>query len=82
MKIKKTSFGEMEILFEKPLIEKMTFEKKGRSHTHNQFEYCYVLEGSGKVVGANKEEVSKGDFCVISPNTNHWMIPIKNHSNF
>ena len=77
METKKTSFGTMEKLSLKPLIERMTFNKEGKSHFHNGFEYCYILEGSGSVVGANKKYVKKGDFCFVPPNTEHWMTPNK-----
>lgn len=73
----KTSFGFMEKLCKKPLIEIITFEKEGKPHTHSVHEYCYVLEGSGKVIGSNKERVKKGELCIISPKTKHWMIPKK-----
>lgn len=72
---KETSFGLMEILNENPLVERMTFEREGKSHTHNQTEYCYVLEGSGRIVGANREDVAEGDLVSIPPQTDHYMIP-------
>lgn len=72
---RKTSFGVLETLSQEPLIERITFNKEGSPHRHDQFEYCYVLEGSGRIVGANKEEVKKGDFCYVPPKTRHWMIP-------
>ncbi|MEX0920613.1 MAG: cupin domain-containing protein [Candidatus Pacearchaeota archaeon] len=72
---KETSFGMIEIVSSEPLVEIMTFNKEGKSHTHDGFEYCYVLEGSGKIIGADNEEAKEGDFCRISPNKGHWMIP-------
>ena len=77
IKKKKTSFGSIEILSDIPRIERMIFNKEGKSHKHDTYEYCYVLSGSGRVVGADKEEVTEGDFCKISPHTPHWMIPNK-----
>jgi len=74
---RKTSFGVMEILSKEPLVERMTFNQEGKSHVHDGFEYCYVLEGSGKVIGSDKGEVEKGDFCSVPPKTKHWMIPNK-----
>jgi len=72
---RKTSFGLYEILSEKPLIERMTFNRDGNSHTHDEVEYCYVLSGSGKVVGSNVENVQEGDLCHIPAGIEHWMIP-------
>ncbi len=74
---RKTSFGSMEILSEQPLVERMTFNAEGKSHSHEVSEFCYVLAGSGKIVGANKENVAEGDFCSIPPKTLHHMIPEK-----
>ena len=77
--ITKTSFGTIEILLEKEgqiISEFLTFQKEGRGHIHQQWEICYVQEGSGVIVnGDEKIEVKKGDVCKIPPNTNHWMIP-------
>ena len=72
---RKTSFGLYEILSEKPLIERMTFDRDGNSHTHDEVEYCYVLSGSGWVVGANVENVQEGDLCHIPAGIEHRMIP-------
>ena len=73
--IEKKSFGYLETLSKEHEVEKMTFNEEGRSHIHDTYEHCYVLAGSGRIVGANKEEVKEGDYCNISPNTPHWMIP-------
>ena len=73
----KTSFGSIEILSENPRIERMIFNKEGKSHKHDTYEFCYVLSGSGRVVGADKEDVIRGDLCKVPPDTSHWMIPNK-----
>ncbi len=72
---RKTSFGFLEILSEQPLVERMTFNTEGKSHSHEVLEFCYILEGSGKIVGANKEEVVADDFVSIPSGTEHYMIP-------
>jgi len=77
--ITKTSFGTIEILLEKNgeiITELLTFQKEGRGHIHNNWEICYILDGSGMIVNGDKKvEVTKGDVCKIPPKTNHWMIP-------
>lgn len=67
----------MEVLSKNPRIERMTFNKEGRPHEHDVYEYCYVLSGSGTVMGSDKVVVSENDLCKIPPNTLHWMIPEK-----
>ena len=70
-----TFFGTMEIMSEDPKVERMTFDEAGRAHKHNIPEYCYVLSGSGLVMGSDKEYVAKGDFCKVPPGVDHWMVP-------
>ena len=77
MSKKKYSFGLLEILSKDPLVERMTFNKEGNSHNHEVTEYCYVLQGSGKIIGSSKEKVKEGDYCEIPANTAHWMVPSK-----
>ena len=74
-KVRKTSFGYIEILSEKPLVERMIFNKEGRAHTHQDIEYCEILSGSGRIIGANTENVIKGDKVSIPSGTEHYMIP-------
>lgn len=77
--IRQTSFGTMQTLLKKEgqiISELLTFKKEGRSHSHEQWEICYVLEGEGIIVNGDKhEQVKKGSVCKIPPNTGHWMIP-------
>ena len=77
---KKTSFGLFEIISENPLIERLTFNKEGNSHQHDVVEHCYVLDGSGRIIGSDKIDVKEGDYCRVPPNTDHWMVP--NQENF
>lgn len=77
IRVRETSFGSLEVLSKQPLVERMTFNSEGKPHTHDGTEYCYVLEGSGKIVGANPEDVQEGDLSYVPPGTEHWMIPDK-----
>ncbi|MCG8476832.1 MAG: cupin domain-containing protein [Cytophagales bacterium] len=78
-KIKKTSFGSIEVLLEKNgqvVSELLKFEREGRGHEHPVWEICYVLEGNGTIVsGEERILVKKGEVCKVPPDTNHWMIP-------
>lgn len=79
---KQTSFGTMEILLErdgKVISELMQFKKEGRSHSHSEWENCFVINGEGTVIIGEKEQyVKKGSVCKIPPHTGHWMIPNQN----
>lgn len=79
MHIKSTSFGTAQTMLEKNgtvIAEHLTFDMKGRGHSHHQWEVCFVTEGSGTVFyGDEKIEVEAGDVCKIPPHTNHWMEP-------
>jgi mannose-6-phosphate isomerase-like protein (cupin superfamily) len=75
----KTSFGDMEILLKegpKPRIEFLRFEKAGRPHRHNEYEYFFTTKGSGFVYVDEKPiAVTPGDLVKISPLSSHWMEP-------
>jgi mannose-6-phosphate isomerase-like protein (cupin superfamily) len=77
--MRKTSFGEMEILFmqeNKPQVEYLKFVSNGRSHRHPEFESFFTLKGSGKViVGDQVHRVGPGDLVTIPPDLPHWMEP-------
>ena len=70
-----TFFGSLEILSGNPLVQRMTFNQRGKPHKHPFPEYCYVLNGAGRIVGANREEVVTNDFVSIPSGTEHYMIP-------
>ena len=76
---KKTSFGSLEPLLKKGknvIAELATFHSEGRSHKHDKWEICYVLEGKGVIVNGEKHiKVESNSVCKIPPNTGHWMIP-------
>ncbi|PIN90944.1 hypothetical protein COU60_01215 [Candidatus Pacearchaeota archaeon CG10_big_fil_rev_8_21_14_0_10_34_76] len=73
-----TSFGSLEPLLEhegKLVAELATFHKEGRSHTHDDWEICYVIKGEGIIIsGENKHGVKEGSVVLIPPKTGHWMI--------
>ena len=77
--MRKTSFGEMEILFKqenKPQVEYLRFVSNGRAHQHAEFESFFTVKGSGKVrVGERAYQVQPGDLVTIEPNQPHWMEP-------
>lgn len=79
MDMTKTSFGSMSVLLSQkdaPLIEHLIFEEGGRPHIHAEYEYFFVLSGSGIVaVGKDRVEVKKGSLVKIPPKKKHWMIP-------
>ena len=74
-----TSFGTLEPLLKhnnQVITELAVFEKEGRSHSHDTWEICYVLEGKGAIMeGEKKHFVKEGDTVHIPPKTRHWMIP-------
>ena len=82
-KVQKTRFGSLEKILEndkKVIAEIGTFEKSGRSHTHDDWELCTILSGEGDIIvkengKENKHYVKTGDFLAIAPNTGHWMVP-------
>ncbi len=71
----------MDIILEKsnrPLVEHLVFEKKGRAHKHREFESFYVISGKGQVVsGKDVYDVREGSLITIPPETFHWMIPLQ-----
>jgi len=77
--MKKTSFGTMQTLFEKDhkiAAEFLSFESEGRSHTHDQYETCYISSGNGEIaIGEETWWVEPHTLITIPPNTPHWMIP-------
>ena len=77
MSKRETYFGSLEILSENPLVQRMIFNQRGKAHRHPFPEYCYVLNGAGRIIGANREEVVKNDFASIPSGTEHYMVPEK-----
>ena len=77
--MRKTSFGEVEIILKqagKPQAEFLRFTSEGRSHKHEEYESFFVLAGEGKVYsGGDVFEVSPGDLVTIPPGAAHWMAP-------
>ncbi len=84
MAVKETFFGSLEpllIMDGKVVTELAKFKEPGRSHTHNQWEICFVLKGRGKISeGENTHNVGPGSVVYIPPNTGHWMFPDKDNT--
>lgn len=72
-----TSFGWLEILEEiggEPAVERLHFDRNGRGHEHDRWEYVRVTGGSGFIVsGDERIDVKAGDAVDIPPHTEHWM---------
>lgn len=72
-----TSFGWLELWAEacgEPVLERLHFERNGRGHVHQRWEYVRVLDGAGViVVGAERIPVEAGDAVDIPPDVVHWM---------
>jgi quercetin dioxygenase-like cupin family protein len=73
-----TSFGWLEVWAEEaggvPVVERLHFERNGRSHVHDRWEHVRVLDGEGViVVGAERIAVVAGDAVSIPPGVAHWM---------
>lgn len=79
----KMFFGERQSLLKqkgKVVLEFLTFNKEGRDHSHQQYESCYVISGTGKIISGKKvHTVKAGSFVTIPPKTLHWMIPAKHN---
>ena len=77
--VKKTSFGSLEVLVKhrgKTVVELATFNRSGKSHTHEDWEICHVTDGRGVIrVGEKSYNVSEGISVFIPPKTGHYMIP-------
>ena len=72
-----TSFGWLEVL-EKidgdPVLERLHFDRNGRSHVHDRWEYVRVTSGSGVIFyGDERIIVKAGDAVDIPPHAEHWM---------
>lgn len=69
----------MEVLLKsgaKPQVEYLKFTSNGRDHRHAEYEYFFVLRGTGEVyVGDQIFQVQPGDMVTIPPNASHWMEP-------
>lgn len=76
-----TSFGQMTTATDLEgmiLWEQLIFEREGRGHEHDLWENCWVKNGCGWImIGEEKVYVTRGQWCHIPPQTNHWMIPEK-----
>ena len=74
---RETSFGWMEVWAEcggEPVTERLHFERNGRGHEHDWWEYVRVLGGKGViVVGEDRVAVGRGDAVDIPPGLEHWM---------
>lgn len=72
-----TSFGWLEVLEEidsVPAVERLHFDRNGRGHQHDRWEYVRITGGSGVIVsGGNRIDVTVGDAVDIPPHTEHWM---------
>lgn len=72
-----TSFGWLEVLEEiegEPALERLHFDRHGRSHAHDRWEYVRITGGAGVIVsGVERIEVKAGDAVDIPPHTEHWM---------
>ena len=57
-----------------PVVERLGFERNGRSHQHDRWEHVRVLKGEGAIIfGDRRVLVRTGDSCSIPPQTDHWM---------
>lgn len=61
------------------------FDSNGRAHTHNKWEICYILEGSGDIIiqypeSKLRHEVVAGNVLEIPPFCPHWMEVAHEHT--
>lgn len=72
-----TSFGWLEVLEEiegEPALERLHFDRNGRGHQHDRWEYVRITGGAGVIVSGDKRiDVKAGDAVTIPPHTEHWM---------
>ncbi len=77
--MRKTSFGKMKNLLtrdRRKAVEFLSFEQEGRTHTHEQYETCYVFSGTGNIViGEQWHWVEPSSLITIPPKMPHWMVP-------
>ena len=77
-----TSFGTLEILLKRNgevVTELLYFEREGRGHTHDSWENCYILSGSGWImVGETKVAVRRR--CLLHPTSNKPLDDSRNAS--